>query len=238
LKLNTRLNCGKFLKKAQLIASDLDARERLLLAATQVCAERGIRSASVRRICDQAGVNMAMVNYYFGSKDELYLAVIKRAKEQGFVQPFLENSGNASGSATERLTAMIEYMLGSLLSDGPDSHAAKVISWELADPTPALAYIVDALIRPMNDVFMSLIHEISPSKLTEDQARLRTLSIVGQILLFGHSRPVTELLMPDLHYDEAGIRKLATHVANFSLHGLGATCARQCDEAALQKRSS
>jgi AcrR family transcriptional regulator len=51
-------------------------REKILAAATRVFAEHGFRNATTRLICAQAGVNVALVNYYFRSKAELYKAVV------------------------------------------------------------------------------------------------------------------------------------------------------------------
>ena len=47
-------------------------RERLLQAAFEVFAEQGFKTTTVRDICCRADVNVASVNYYFGSKQELY----------------------------------------------------------------------------------------------------------------------------------------------------------------------
>ena len=46
-------------------------RERILKSATQLFGERGAKS-SIREIAKSAGVSLAMVHHYFGSKDELY----------------------------------------------------------------------------------------------------------------------------------------------------------------------
>jgi AcrR family transcriptional regulator len=199
---------------------DTGARNRLILAATQVCAEKGFKAASVRKICERAGVNLAMVNYYFGSKDELYLAVIKRAGRDGFMESMLPASERAVPAA-QRLGQLIEHLLLSLLSEGPESDVAKLITWELVEPSPALSNIVETLGRPMHDALRALVHEISPQALSEEQARLHAFSILGQVVFYSHSRPVNELLAPELRYDHAGIRTLAEHVTAFSLRGLG-----------------
>jgi len=55
-------------------------RERLLDTAERLFAERGFAATSVRDITDAAGANLGAVNYYFRSKDNLYVEVfIRRA---------------------------------------------------------------------------------------------------------------------------------------------------------------
>jgi len=56
-------------------------QERILNAATKVFAERGYKDATTRMICAEANVNVALVNYYFRSKAELYKAVIAKLFE-------------------------------------------------------------------------------------------------------------------------------------------------------------
>ena len=53
-------------------------RERILDAAEALFAEHGIAAVGVRRITRAAGVNVASVNYHFGSKDNLVSEVFRR----------------------------------------------------------------------------------------------------------------------------------------------------------------
>lgn len=55
-----------------------DSREKILRAAEKVFAENGLAGASVRAITSAAGVNHALINYYFGSKVALYQEVLER----------------------------------------------------------------------------------------------------------------------------------------------------------------
>jgi AcrR family transcriptional regulator len=55
-----------------------DTKTRILDAAERLFAQRGFDAASLRAITSAAGVNLAAVNYHFGSKDELIRAVFAR----------------------------------------------------------------------------------------------------------------------------------------------------------------
>ena len=58
------------------------SRERLLQAGVRLFADRGLDGVSVARIAREAHLNRRMIYHYFGSKDGLYRAVIRRAYEQ------------------------------------------------------------------------------------------------------------------------------------------------------------
>lgn len=64
--MNTKLRKAEITKKA------------ILDAAEQLFVEKGHESASMRDITQLAHVNLAAINYHFGSKDELVIAVMKR----------------------------------------------------------------------------------------------------------------------------------------------------------------
>ena len=53
-------------------------KARILDAAEALFVEHGFEAASLRRITAMAAVNLAAVNYHFGSKEELFQAVLSR----------------------------------------------------------------------------------------------------------------------------------------------------------------
>src|SRR5215469_2943228 len=54
-----------------------ERRAEILAAAIRVLARDGIAQATTRRIAAEAGINQATLLYYVGSKDELFLAVLR-----------------------------------------------------------------------------------------------------------------------------------------------------------------
>ncbi len=64
-------------------ASTVDERRtRILDAAIAVLARDGIAETTTRKIAAEAGVNQAMLRYYFGSKDDLLFAVLQEMMRQ------------------------------------------------------------------------------------------------------------------------------------------------------------
>lgn len=57
--------------------SSLGAAEKIKLAAHRLFLEKGFGSTSVRDIAETAGTNVALVNYYFGSKNQLFEVIMR-----------------------------------------------------------------------------------------------------------------------------------------------------------------
>jgi AcrR family transcriptional regulator len=54
-----------------------DRKETILMIAEEVFAQYSFAGASIRLIGERSGVNSAMISYYFGSKEALYLDIFK-----------------------------------------------------------------------------------------------------------------------------------------------------------------
>lgn len=65
-------------------AGDPTTRNALLDAAQLVMLSEGYASATTRRVAAQAGVNSALVGYYFGSLDGMFIALFQRGAERSF----------------------------------------------------------------------------------------------------------------------------------------------------------
>ncbi len=61
------------------MTDDKESRERILDAAHTIFLRRGTASARTQEIADEAGVNKALLHYYFGSKEALAEEVFRRA---------------------------------------------------------------------------------------------------------------------------------------------------------------
>ena len=95
-------------------AADVDNRSRLLHAATDAFAEFGYEGASLRAIADTAGVSFQLIAYYFGSKEELWIATVdflfERYLETGKGLGFT-SSGNPAEQFHNHLRLLLTDML-------------------------------------------------------------------------------------------------------------------------------
>ena len=96
----------------------IEARDRLLRAAERLFAEKGFAATSVHEITDAAGVNRALLYYYFEDKHSLYTAVIDEGVAE-FTQ-MLDRAFGVPGSYAERLAAFVHGYLD-LVARRPES---------------------------------------------------------------------------------------------------------------------
>ena len=80
----------------------------LLEAARSLFLAYEFKAVSVRNIATQAGVNPAMVNYYFGSKQGLYLAMVEQMLAS--LQQSLQSLQGAQGSIAEFVAAYMRFL--------------------------------------------------------------------------------------------------------------------------------
>ncbi|MGB4447249.1 MAG: TetR family transcriptional regulator [Cloacibacterium sp.] len=60
-----------------MIEKELTTEEKILLSASKVFTEKGFAGTRTRDIAEEAGINLALLNYYFRSKEKLFEQVMK-----------------------------------------------------------------------------------------------------------------------------------------------------------------
>lgn len=106
----------------------VEARERLLQAAIRLFAAKGFAATAVHEITSEAGVNRALLYYYFGDKQALYEAVLELGVSH-FVG-MQERALNQPGSFSERLGAFVREHLELIATRG---ELARVMHRSLLD---------------------------------------------------------------------------------------------------------
>jgi len=191
-------------------------RTKLIDSAGQVFADSGYQAATVREICARAGVNVALVNYHFGDKLELYTEVLRYsigASKNGIVQDAIRSGAPPEEALRILIRAMLQRVCR---ADRPGWHFRLMIH-ELAQPTPAMASVIDETMRPIYDRFLELIGALLNLPADHDKTRLCTHSVIAQVIHYVHSRHVVSRLWPEMEMTPERIAGIATHIADFSL---------------------
>src|SRR5262245_47776998 len=61
---------------------DTGTREKIIAATLEIMFEEGYAAATSRRVAERAGVQRAVVYYYFPTMDDLFLAVLRRGTQE------------------------------------------------------------------------------------------------------------------------------------------------------------
>jgi len=93
-----------------------DKREHILIEAEKLFGERGFDGTSVRDIAQSAGVNLAMISYYFGSKEKLLesLVVFRAQYAYGILE---ELNKDQSLSPWDKIDRLIDFYVDRVLNN-------------------------------------------------------------------------------------------------------------------------
>lgn len=93
-------------------------REQILRAAMRVFGRRGLAAAKISDIASEAGFSHGLVYNYFGSKDEIFTELVRRAMD--FSIGIISAAVQAEGSAWDRIKRITETIVnGAYRGDAP-----------------------------------------------------------------------------------------------------------------------
>lgn len=92
-----------------------DKKQHIINAAVELFAEKGFEGSSIRDLAAKANVNVAMVNYYFGSKDKLFETIVEY--RASFMRGKLDEiEADKTMTEIEKIDAIIENYVEKILS--------------------------------------------------------------------------------------------------------------------------
>jgi AcrR family transcriptional regulator len=198
-----------------------DPRARILNAAGPIFAEKGFEGATVREICHAAGVNLAAVNYHFGSKESLYKEALRSA-HPGKSGPIADLAWPDGTPVEKKLHDFIHNLLVHLLDVKPSPWQERLFVREIMDPSPAFQEVLQERFQAGLDRLQGILDEVLPADTPPHERHQIALSIVGQCVYYRAHWKILPLIVGqrelDTHY---GSGQLAEHIARFSLAALG-----------------
>jgi TetR/AcrR family transcriptional regulator len=193
-----------------------DSRAAILAAAEQSFAKAGLAGARTDSIAAAAGVNKALLYYYFKSKGGLYEAVVEDHFRE-FNRQALEVLA-APGSARAVLLRYVSLYFDFI--SARQRYAALYQQLMTARGKP-LERLVRKYMVPRSDAFNALLKRgIRDGEFRHTDARHTAISVVGLIVFYFSAAPVLQLLGHSDTYSAANLRRRKQEVLDFIRHGL------------------
>lgn len=201
---------------------ETNQRERLLDAAVACFAEDGVTITSLRSIALKAGVTPALVNYYFGSKEQLLAAFI--AERVTPVVGVLRDNLLAAGSDPRELLAAFVRAVHEVVARYPWWPALWVR--EVLNDKGALREVLHNIIAPQVTQLLAraLVDAQRRGAISADlDPRLLVVSLVGLTMFPLAAEPIWRRIFPA---DDIDRTALLRHTLALLDHGLGGIHAR------------
>lgn len=73
--------------------TELTTEQKIIEAAQKIFTQKGFAATRTRDIAEESGINLALINYYFGSKQKLFKIIVENKFMElfGILEPILSN---------------------------------------------------------------------------------------------------------------------------------------------------
>lgn len=195
-----------------------ETRNRIIECAGRLIAKQGYARTTSKSICEAAKVNMAAVNYHFGSREGLYLAVLTEAHRYLLSLEQLKALQLSTLAPKEKIEAFLDLYINNTLIG--DDWRMELWAREEMSPSPLHAEILQQLAIPKLGVVVKIFAEYM--ELEETDPRIYnyiTSSVAPFMLLFFGRYSCARSLLPDAY---AELPKTAEELKYFVFAGLEA----------------
>jgi AcrR family transcriptional regulator len=184
-------------------------RTRLLTAASKLFGSKGFRAASVREITASAQANLGAVTYHFGTKANLYAAVLDQSFDR--LATHIEEAAGAGRTSPESVRGIVATVFG-FFREAPD--VPRMILHQVSSRTPPPESVLRHLYR-----IVAAVQRVVSAGRTRGEFRniepvLVTFSLISQSVWFALAgAQIGPVLYPGLS-SSALAGKIESHVAD------------------------
>src|SRR5262245_44108570 len=171
-------------------------REALVFAGTTLFAERGYDGVPVWAIAQKAGVNKAMINYHFGGKRKLYLAILGETFSE--IVAGVEKLADSPRPAPEALREMIA-VVGEMVTRRHPHFCTMMLREVLAGGRHLELDVVDQPARVLAAVQRLVARGVREGAFRPVDPLLTHLSLVGSLVFFFATQRFRERVLARRH---------------------------------------
>jgi TetR/AcrR family transcriptional regulator len=206
----------RLVKAASLQKRSAETRGEILAAAARIFAESGLAGARTEAIAAAAGVNKALLYYYFRSKERLYEAVVEDHFQE-FNRQALEMLAT-SGSARAILLRYVSLHFDFISSRR--RYACLYQQMMISGGRP-LERLVQKYFVPRSQAFRKLLERgMRAGEFRHVDPMHVAVSIVALIVFYFSAAPVLRVLGHTDAYSTMNLKRRKAEVLDFIRHGL------------------
>ena len=199
-------------------------RQKLVLAALKLFAEKGFEGASTRDIADAAGANISAIRYYFGDKAGLYRAA--------FTEPLGENAhGCADIDPTLPLPEALHQFFAEFLEPLKRGEAVRLVMKlhfrEMIEPTGAWEEAIEAEIKPQHEAMVRMLTQRFGMSAPDVDVQRLAFSVVGMAVHYYVGQDIVNAIAPEVLASPDAIDTLAARLAHYAAAMIEAEAARR-----------
>lgn len=192
-----------------------DKKAHIIDVAVELFSKNGFEGASMRDLANAAGVNIAMINYYFGTKEKLFAAIVETGS--GLFRDMMEElSKDKKLSAIQKMDKIIEFHVDKILSN---RHFYKVLHSEvLLSKRPELNEAIGELIKKNSKLINSIIDDgYKTGEFKKVDTKLTVSTIFGTTYHVFLSRTIANLIFEkgngdDPFLNEKNKKRVINHI--------------------------
>ncbi len=185
-------------------------RRHILDTAVRLFGEHGYADTTSKMICREAGVNSASVNYYFGSREDLYRTVLDEVHEHIVNEKEMEDICTADISPEEKLGRILDAYIR-VAFDG-QSWYARIWSHEMISPSPLGGpdFLAGTLTKERH--IISVLSELTGIDGSDPALHCCVLTTMAPyLLMFCVRRDVAETMVSIFSYSAGDINACLKH---------------------------
>ena len=172
-------------------ANKKNTEELILETARQIFMEKGMAATRMQEIADRAGINKALLHYYFRSKEKLFDEVIRNIFSE--LIPKIENSITDPADIHEGLSQAVEFYFDLLLQY--PFLPQFIISEIYRDPGHLQKSLISKL--GLAQLAQNLINTISKHQREAFDPKQFIVSFISMIIFPFAAKPLLEMIMFD-----------------------------------------
>jgi len=213
----------------------LETRTRILDAAEELFMLHGFEGTSMRSLTAKAGVNLAAVNYHFGSKDALVEAVFRRRLDPMNLARIAElEKLEATGNPTvEKIIRAFIVPSLRLVEDaaGGGRNFIRLLGRSYSEPAKAIRALIGQLYAPVMERYKSVLERALPH-MPREELVWRMHFMFGTLAYTLAATDTVQLIAGCKPEDRYDARLLEERLAAFLMAGLNAPLDRSIRKAA------